>query len=143
MYEVPYWISGLSIPEISSHLADHGLECEGPYPHGETMSSWECRPPSAAGGVEREVSIVGQDAERIRLVTARISSDNEMPSEEAAADFLGSVAALPYEEANPGEARQWVNENVTSGGKLTIGTASIELYGEERARILRLVAAGS
>jgi len=143
MYEMPYWISGLSMPKILSHLADHGLECEGPYPLGETMNSWECRPPSAAGEDRREVSIVGQDSEHIRLVTARISRDDEMPAEEAAADFLGFVAALPYEEANPGEARQWVSENVTSGGKLTIGTASFELYGKERAQVLRVVASGS
>jgi len=143
MYEMPYWISGLTIPEISSHLADHGLECEGPYPRGETMSSWDCRPPSAAGSLEREVAIVGQSPERIRTVTARLSDQNEMPPEEAAVDFLGFVATLPYEGADPGQARQWVEENVASGGKLTIGTASFELYDEEKARVLRIVAAGS
>jgi hypothetical protein len=143
MYEVPYWIAGLAVPDIVSHLADHGLDCEGPRPRGETMSSWECRPPSKAGGVEREVPIVGQDRERIRSVTARVSGDDSgMPPEEAAADFLGFVATLPYEGADPARAGQWVRENVTSGGKLTIGTANFELYSEERARILRIIAAG-
>ena len=70
MYEIPYWISGMTVPEIISHLADHNLDCEGPYPRGETMSQWECRPPSNADGVEREVTIVGQNPEQIRLVVA-------------------------------------------------------------------------
>jgi hypothetical protein len=142
MYEIPYWISGMTVPEIISHLADHNLDCEGPYPRGETMSQWECRPPSNADGVEREVTIVGQNPEQIRLVVATISGDGEMPPEEEAADFLGSVAALPYEEADPGQARQWTRENMASGGKLTIGSAKFELYGEEVMRVLRIVAVG-
>jgi hypothetical protein len=103
------------------------------------MSLWECRPSSGAESIEREVSIVGQDPEQIRSITATVSGDRR-PPEEAAADFLGFVAALSYEGAEPARAKQWVKENVSSGGKLTIGSANLELYGEERARVLRIVA---
>ncbi len=142
MYEIPYWIAGLTVSDIASHLAERGLSCEGPTPRGETMSSWECRASSDAEGIEREVSIVGQDPERVRSITATVSGDGRMPPEEAAADFLGFVAVLPYEGADPAQAKQWVKENVTSGGKLAIGSANFELYGEERARVLRIVAVG-
>jgi hypothetical protein len=127
MYEVPYWIAGLAVPDIVSHLADHGLDCEGPRPRGETMSSWECRPPSKAGGVEREVSIVGQDRERIRSVTARVSGDDSgMPPEEAAADFLGFVATLPYEGADPAR-----------GGAVGEGERDLRREADHRNRELR------
>jgi hypothetical protein len=66
-----------------------------------------------------------------------------MPSDEAAADFLGFVATLLYEGAEPARARQWVVENVSSGGKLTIGNANFELSSEERARVLRIVSTQS
>ncbi len=142
MYEVPDWIDGLTVSDVASHLAQHGLNCEGPSPRGETMRSWECKAPSDAEGIEREVSIIGQDPDRIRLVTATVSRDDEAPPEEAAADFLGYVASLSYEGANPAQARRWVAENVTSGGKLPMGAAIFELYSEKRAWVLRIVAAG-
>jgi len=139
MYEQPYWISGLTVPDVVSYLSPRGLTCEGPAPRGETMDSWECRAPSDAEGLQREVSIVGRDAGRVRSVSARISREGDMPSDEAAADFLGFVATLLYEGAEPARARQWVVENVSSGGKLTIGNANFELSSEERARVLRIV----
>ena len=139
MYEQPYWISGLTVPDVVSHLSRRGLTCEGPAPRGETMDSWECRAPSDAEGLQREVSIVGRDPGWVRSVRARISSAGDMPSDEAAADFLGFVATLLYEGAEPARARQWVVENVSSGGKLTIGNANFELSSEERARVLRIV----
>src|SRR5215208_3810129 len=78
-----------------------------------------------------------------RSVSARISGEGGMPSDEAAADFLGFVATLLYEGAEPARARQWVVENVSSGGKLTIGNANFELSSEERARVLRIVSTQS
>ncbi len=142
MYEIPYWIAGLTVPDIASYLSERGLSCEGPTPRGETMSSWECRASSQSGNVEREISIVGQDPERVRSVTATVYGDGRMPPEEAVADFLGFVAALPYEGAEPAQAKHWVKEHVTSGGKLAIGSANFELYGEEQARVLRIIAVG-
>ncbi len=142
MYEQPYWIAGLTVPDVVSYLNERGLTCEGPAPRGETMRSWECKAPSNAESVEREVSIVGRDAEHIRSVTATVSGEGAIPSEEDAGDFLRFAAALPYEGAEPARARQWVKENVTSGGKLPIGNVNLELLSEERARILRIVATG-
>jgi hypothetical protein len=144
MYEQPYWIAGLTVPDVVNHLSRRGFSCEGPAPRGETMHSWECMAPSNAEGVQREVSIVGRNPEGVRSVTATVSgAEGGMPPEQAAADFLGFVAALPYEGAEPARARQWVVENISSGGKLTMGNANLELLSEGRARVLRIVSTES
>lgn len=143
MYEEPYWIAGLTVPDIVSHLSQRGFSCERPTPRGETMSSWECKAPLNAEGVRREISIVGRDPERIRSVTATVSGEGGIPPEEVAADFLGFVVTLPYDGAEPARARQWVVENATSGGNLVIGSANLELLREERARVLRIVSTES
>ena len=64
---------------------------------------------SNAQGVRCEVSIVGRDNEGVRSVTATVSGEGEMQPEQAAADFLGFVAALPYEKGhNPrGRGSGW------------------------------------
>jgi hypothetical protein len=46
---------------------------------------------------------------------------------------------LAYDGAEPARARQWVAENATSGGKLTIGNANLELVSEEQAHVLQIV----
>ncbi len=112
MYEQPYWIAGLAVPDVVDHLSQHGLVCDECASRGETMRSWECKAPSNAEGVRREVSIIGRDSEGVRSVTATVSGDEgRMPPERAAADFLSFVAMLPYEGAQPARARQWVVEN--------------------------------
>jgi hypothetical protein len=71
----------------------------------------------------------GRDTERVRSLTATVS-----------VAFLSVLATLPYDGAEPARARQWVAENATSGGKLTIGNANLELVSEEQAHVLQIVA---
>lgn len=58
-------------------------------------------PRSAPIHIRREVSIVGREPEGVRSVTATVSGDEGGIPPEQAADFLGFVAALPYEGAKP------------------------------------------
>jgi hypothetical protein len=139
MYEQPYWIAGLSAPEVLDRLKERGLSCRGPTPRGETMSAWECKGSSRESDASYEVSIIGRDAERVRSVTARVRSERGMPPEEVATGFLAFVASLPYEGAQSAQAQQWVRDSAGSGGKLSLGNANLELLSEEEARVLRIV----
>jgi hypothetical protein len=51
--------------------------------------------------IRREVSIVDREPEEVRSVTATVSGDEGGIPPEQAADFLGFVAALPYEGPEP------------------------------------------
>jgi hypothetical protein len=82
----------------------------------------------------------GRDTERVRSLSATVSGKDGMPPKEAAVAFLSVVTTLPYDGAEPARARQWVAENATSGGKLTIGNANLELVSEEQAHVLQIVA---
>lgn len=138
MYEEPYWIEELATSETLDCLKEWGLSCEGPIQRGETMSAWECRGSSEQRGADYEVSIVGRD-ESLRLISARVESEDGMPPEEVATGFLEFVASLPYEGAQRAQAQQWARENVGSGGKLELGSANLELLNEATARVLRIV----
>ncbi len=139
MYEQPYWIAGLTVPEVLDRLQERGLSCEGPTPRGETMSTWECEGSSDENNASYQVSIVGRDAEHVRSITARVGSEGGVPPKALATDFLAFVASLPYEEAQLAQALQWVRESASSGGKLSLGNANLEFLSEEDTRVLRIV----
>lgn len=138
MYEQPYWIEGLKTSEMLARLAERGLSCEGPIQRGETMSDWECEGYSEEDGVRYRASVVGRD-EDVRLVAASVEGEAGPPPDEAAMDFLAFVASIPYERTQRAQARQWVRENTSSGGKLELGSANLELSKEENAHVLRMV----
>ena len=55
---------------------------------------------------------------------------------EQAAEFLGYVGGLAFEEPEPVNIRAWVRGNVPSGGQLTAGGAEVTLYGTTEVRTL-------
>lgn len=138
MREGPFWISGLTVSALLDRLKLHGLECEGPQPRGETMSQWECKGNSE--DAQYEVSIVGQDSERVRLVEARVSTASGVPSRDSAAEFMAFVVSIPYGESDLLQAQQWAREKVGSGGKTELGNTNLEMTSEEQTYVLRIVA---
>lgn len=139
MYEQPYWIAGLTVLEVPDRLKERYLSCEGLTPRGETMNVWECEGSPGENDAGYEVSIVGQGAECARTVTAKVGGEGGVLLEEVAMDFLTFVASLPYEGAQLARAQQSVRESASSGGKLSLSNANLELLSEEEARVLRIV----
>jgi hypothetical protein len=137
MYEQPYWIEGVKTSEVLARLAERGLSCEGPIQRGETMSEWECEGYSEEDGVRYRASVVGRGG-LVRLVAASVEGEAG-PPDEAAVDFLAFVTSIPYEGTQRAQARQWVRENTSSGGKLELGSANLELSKKENAHVLRIV----
>ncbi len=139
-------IPGLNAADIKLNLQSRGFKCTGPTA-GKSMVTWDCTSSQAQGLVEFQVSFMGADPAQIRMVDAMAFQFSQQPSDQAIVPFLGYVATLPYDGADPPRARRWVEESIgkADAGKVletTIGGARFRLYGPIRGRILEIAPAG-
>jgi hypothetical protein len=134
----PPTIPGLSSAEVRLALENQGLDCNGPN-IGENLMKWTCV--GVYGGAELEVQMQGASPTSIRSVKAMVA--NPSTDDALAADFLGYVSTVPYEDGAPAVARSWVEANVGAVGaevrrERTIGNARFELYGPPATRTLEI-----
>lgn len=127
----PEYISGLTAADVTKNLEPRGFKCRGPR-SGQTMQLWDC----SSGDGNIQVSFMGASPTRIRSVSATaLGSD--------AASFLRFLASLPYKDADPAKAQEWVTANVAAGGETVIGSARFVISGPAGARSLDIVAIGA
>ncbi len=96
--------------------------------------------------IEFVVEVQGTDPTRIRTVDATVLQYQAQPTDAIAAEFLGFIATLPYDNADPARARDWVRSNIArSGSELVIASARFELTRADtgRAHILDVIAVGA
>jgi hypothetical protein len=134
----PPTIPGLSSAEVRLALENQGLDCNGPS-IGENLMKWTCV--GVYGGAELEVQMQGASPTSIRSVKAMVAGPST--DDALAADFLGYVSTVPYEDGAPEVARSWVEANVGAVGaevrrERTIGSARFELYGPPATRTLEI-----
>ena len=84
------------------------------------------------------VEINSSDANSVRLVEARVISHDPARADALAKDFLGYVARVSYEGAQPEEAQAWVEHNVGSKASAEFGGVSYTLGGKAGSRFLKL-----
>lgn len=113
-------IPGLTAAGITVHMEGQGLTCSGPEPFLDGVS-YECSGTSQDGSIELHVRFIGDDPSAIRSLEATTLGSGGEASEEAVGQFLGYVATLPYEGAQPEVARSWVEAAV--GGSMAFGQA--------------------
>lgn len=140
----PEWLPGLQSGDIKVNMERRGLQCKGPTA-GKTVSLWTCS--LQRGDVEYRIDFMGTPT-RIRSVSAAVMQYGARPSDNVAAEFLGFAATLPYDGANPSQARTWVEANLSQVDTGTpietiVGDAKFSLSGPARARILDIVALGA
>jgi hypothetical protein len=109
--------------DVTINLEERGLECSGAESR-ELMSlsyyAWSCRGEKL--GVLMEAEIRSTRLGRVDYISARAYS----PLVELAAPFLGFVATMPYDNADPARARLWVEETLLGLGD---GLAENEIAG--------------
>jgi hypothetical protein len=133
----PKNIPGLTPQDVYLNLENKGFKCSEP----ELMEAanevrWTCEKQEANG--EYLVEINSSDANSVRLVEARVISDDPARADALARDFLGYVARVPYEGAQPEEAKAWVEQNVGSKVSAEFGDVSYTLGGKAASRSLEL-----
>jgi hypothetical protein len=97
---------------------------------------WTCERQEAKG--RYLVEIDSKDANSVRLLKAWVIADDPARADALAGDFLGYVARVPYEGAQPEEAKAWVEQNVGSKASAKFGGVSYTLAAKAERRFLKL-----
>lgn len=130
-------IPGLTPQEVYLNLENRGFKCSEPELMGpDNEVRWTCEKQEANG--EYLVEINSSDANSVRLVEAWVISDDPARADALAQDFLGYVATVPSEGAQPEEAKAWVEQNVGSKASAEFGGVSYTLGGKAGRRFLKL-----
>lgn len=132
----PTYILGMEPADISLNLKNRQFRCD---PEKEVQASpaaplvrfHSSRCTSADQFFLYDVTYVTEDRQRVRLITAALTPTatmSEPTARSAAGTFLGFIATLPYANARPTEAQEWVKANVGSpGARTTIASAMFEI----------------
>jgi hypothetical protein len=133
----PRNIPGLTPQDVYLNLENRGFKCSEPELMGpENEVRWTCEKQEAQG--EYSVEINSKDANSVRFVEARVISYEPARADALAKDFLAYVATIPYEGAQPHEAKAWVEQNVGSKVSAEFGGVSYTLGGKVGRRFLEL-----
>ena len=134
-------LPGLVAADVYGGLTSRGFTLSGPWRSAVGFVAWELR--RKGTDAEHRVEIYGSTASAIHTVKATsIPSAADAAGSATAAEFLGSVAGLPYRDAEPARAREWVAANISAGPAMTtIGGARFELSHERGAAyVLKITA---
>ena len=118
-------IRGLARVDVTGNLDKRDFDCSGPH-HLVGVESWTCDSKGAGLSLLYHVDVQGVSTTRISYVIAAVTHIDA--ADATAAAFLGFVATIPYDDADPAAARAWVRENIgNNGATLTIGSARFRL----------------
>jgi outer membrane biosynthesis protein TonB len=133
----PSNIPGLTPQDVYLNLENRGFECSEPELMGpEDEVRWTCQKQEAEG--EYLVEISSKDANSVRLLKAKVVSNDPARADALAGDFLGYVARVPYEGAQPEKAKGWVENNVGSKASAEFGGVSYTLGAKVGSRFLEI-----
>jgi hypothetical protein len=133
----PRNIPGLTPQDVYLNLENRGFECSEPELMGpEDEVRWTCQKQEAKG--EYLVEISSKDANSVRLLKAKVVSNDPARADALAGDFLGYVARVPYEGAQPEKAKGWVENNVGSKASAEFGGVSYTLGAKAGSRFLEI-----
>ena len=73
------------------------------------------------------------------LISVQASVVSMLTLDQAAKDFMGTVASLQYKYADPQKAKEWVMANLEKGGSTTIGDVTFQVtVNNETSRTLKI-----
>lgn len=132
-------IPGLQPGNIYLNLTKKGFSKKGPISHDLTelggsgeYVSWELTLKDSL--TNHQVEIYSNNIDDVYMVRATILDYLNEPSKDASlkiVEFLSYISTLPYENAEPKKAMQWVQENINTHKATTIiAKARFTLYGE-------------
>ena len=138
-------IPGLTAADVTANMEEQGFECSGPE-QLQTQIAYTCS--WSDGLMDMTVDVYGTSPTQVTLVEATVTDAAPDVRAGEMAAFLGFVATLPYDGAEPEKARSWVEKHFDAAGQqgnvqsATFGPVLYEMYGTERGRFLELKPAG-
>jgi hypothetical protein len=132
-------ISGLQAVDVYLNLTNKGFEKKGPRKLVDMIET-TCESVEAFGTLH--VSIVGPSVGPVSYVVASGTNTSREQTGALMADFFGYIATIPYDDAEPENAKRWVIENINRNAQRRFGSAQFEIIANaERARILKITVA--
>jgi hypothetical protein len=134
-------LPGLQPADVKFNLQNRQFNCELAFMPTDTdpYSSWECQRKNAQ--YYMSVEIWSKSLDSVDLIVSSVVQFRKA-DDGLATDFLGFMATMPFDGAEPQEARTWVGETlptITANGDVreaTFGGIKFRLYGIPTARFL-------
>lgn len=129
-------LPGLQASDIKVSLEQRDFTCTSAEIHEDKFYSWTCKLETAEYSVE--TNIYGdtlQTVDYVSVYTMDFGSNDQL-----LATIVGFIATVPYQKAQPQEARTWIEDNYFSNKKAekTFGGVKYGLYGEVRNKNLAI-----
>lgn len=125
-------LPGLLPADVRVNVEDQfGMSCNGPNTRGG-ITTWACI--RNVGTAVLRVDIYSLGGLQVDIIDARIAG---FFNADTAAKFLGFIATMPYDGAEPATARLWVINNISKAkAETTMGNVWFELSGDDSLREL-------
>lgn len=131
-------IPELTAVDVYGNLENKGFTCE-----KRSMSQapiylvWTCK--DSASDYDFTVEIFAGNSMQIYAINTTALNFTSKTNTIVSGDFLSFMATLPYKDAKPTEAKDWVKNNIESHDKSTvISNVKFSIYGEAKAKILKI-----
>lgn len=134
------YIPGLLAADVTVNLKNRGFTCTDATKL-KSFWTWTCKHETSAAAYD--VVMYARDVNSIDYVDANALQFTS-PDDQFAIDFLGYIASIPYDNANPAKAQEWVKTTIpTLKGvgdvhETTISGVRFRLFGIPTARTLEI-----
>ena len=133
------FINGLKATDVTSLLEGRGFTCSSGN-QVQPQKGWACQYTSPDNVFNYYVAVHGKEPAQIYAVYALFYSNTPAGSFPLAADFLGSIASIPYDDGDPVAAKAWIEENIRSDVQRTFGSGAFSMYGPSYVKVLEIKA---
>lgn len=131
-------LPGLQAANIKVSLEQRGFDCtQAEKFTTANIYNWTCQ--QETGSYLLQADIYGETLRTVDYVSA-IALDYSGTNGKLQAEFLGFIATVPYDGAEPDRARIWVERNIQNdqSHEMTFGGIRYSLYGRIAARTLEI-----
>ncbi len=127
------YIPNISAADVYMNYTNKGFKLTKDFISGG-HALWQCTLHENMGSYE--VGIFGTSPSEITAIYAMFTNYSNNNTDEKAAEFLGYVGTVQYENAEPETARRWIKKNINNSAKTKIGGVTYEIIPKKATRYL-------
>jgi len=129
-------VPGLTASAVHDNLSGKGFKLD-KMMDGD-LSVWT----SVENNETHEFKVTTNSTNTNNVISIQASVVSMLTLDQAARDFIGSIAAVQYKYADPQKAKDWVMANLDNGGSTTIGDITFQvIVNSETSRTLKIYVA--
>ncbi len=129
-------LPGLQAADIKVSLEERDFNCtQAEKFKTANLYVWTCQ--QETGSFLFRVDIYGETLTTVDYISVTALDYSGLNSN-LSGEFLGFIATVPYDGAEPIKAREWVSKNILGEQSTTFGQVRYEIYGPSEAKILTI-----